>query len=144
MRCFENAEKKKKKERKKCIWIAPGVWYDRQVTADKATDVGLFPFKTNIFICYASKTRKFFLKKNEKSGSESHLVSDMTDKTDRCWIIPIKKGRRALFWICNCRRWQQQFALENNFTTISFLKLIFKYGNELLLLITIQLLLLHL
>ena len=48
----------KKLKRKKRIRIAPGVRYDRQATADKATDVGLFPLKTNMFICYASKTRE--------------------------------------------------------------------------------------
>ena len=59
MRSFKKpGEKKLKKERKKRIRIGHGVRHDRQATADKATDVGLFPFKTNIFICNVSKKQK--------------------------------------------------------------------------------------
>ena len=74
MRCFKNAEKNKKKEGKKRIRIAPGVRHDRQATAEKATDAGVFPFKTNMFVCYVSKTQKKIKKIKRKKKADPNSI----------------------------------------------------------------------
>ena len=101
MRCFENAEKRRKKKKEKADAMC--TWYPKKATtdtkrrpSDKRTDVASFPLKLNFFNRRSfQQTEKNKKKRKKKSGWHHDMISDKSDKasagrqSDICRLISI-------------------------------------------------------